>query len=86
MTYDDFVLTDCQLLEVFTVAREQGTLVMVHAEGCDQFKFMTDRLEREGNTDSFYHAASRPELVEREATHRAISHASCQGPALGPQA
>ena len=79
MTYDDLVLTDRQLLEVFTVAREQGGLVMVHAEGYDQIKFMTDRLEREGKTHSFYHAASRPELVEREATHRAISHAELIG-------
>ena len=79
MTYDDLVLTDRQLLEVFTVAREQGALVMVHAEGYDQIKFMTDQLEREGNTHSFYHAASRPELVEREATHRAISHAELIG-------
>jgi dihydropyrimidinase len=79
MTYDDLVLTDRQLLEVFTVAREQGALVMVHAEGYDQIKFMTDRLERGGNTHSFYHAASRPELVEREATHRAISHAELIG-------
>ena len=46
---------------------------MVHAEGYDQIKFMTDRLEREGKTASYYHAESRPELVEREATHRAIS-------------
>ena len=75
MTYDDMVLTDRQLLEVFSVAREQGALVMVHAEGYDQIKFMTDRLEREGKTHSYYHAESRPELVEREATHRAISHA-----------
>jgi dihydroorotase-like cyclic amidohydrolase len=79
MTYDDLVLTDRQLLEVFTVAREQGALVMVHAEGYDQIKFMTDRLEREGKTHSFYHAASRPELVERGATHRAISHAELIG-------
>ena len=79
MTYDDLVLTDRQLLEVFSVAREQGALVMVHAEGYDQIKFMTDRLEREGKTHSYYHAASRPELVEREATHRAISHAELIG-------
>ena len=79
MTYDDLVLTDRQLLEVFTVAREQGALVMVHAEGYDQIKYMTDQLEREGKTHSFYHAASRPELVEREATHRAISHAELIG-------
>ena len=50
MTYDDLVLTDRQLLEVFTVAREHGALVMVHAEGYDQIKFMTDRLERDGKT------------------------------------
>ena len=52
---------------------------MVHAEGYDQIKFMTDRLEREGKTHSYFHAASRPELVEREATHRAISHAELIG-------
>jgi dihydropyrimidinase len=44
------VLTDRQLLEVFTVAREHGALVMVHAEGYDQIKYMTDRLERDGKT------------------------------------
>jgi dihydropyrimidinase len=79
MTYDDLMLTDRQLLEVFTIAREQGALVMVHAEGYDQIKFMTDRLEREGKTAPYYHAVSRPELVEREATHRAISHAELIG-------
>ena len=79
MTYDDLVLTDRQLLEVFTVAREHGALVMVHAEGYDQIKFMTDRLEREGKTQPYFHSASRPELVEREATHRAISHAELIG-------
>ena len=79
MTYDNMVLTDRQLLEVFTVAREQGATVMVHAEGYDQIKYMTDRLERDGKTHSYYHAESRPELVEREATHRAISHAELIG-------
>ena len=79
MTYDNLVLTDRQLLEVFTVAREQGALVMVHAEGYDQIKYMTDRLERDGKTHPYFHAESRPELVEREATHRAISHAELIG-------
>lgn len=75
MTYDDMVLNDRQLLEVFDVAKQEGALVMVHAEGYDSIKFMADRLERAGRTAPYYHAASRPELVEREATHRAISHA-----------
>ena len=79
MTYDDMVLNDRQLLEVFEVAKQEGALVMVHAEGYDSIKFMADRLERAGRTAPFYHSASRPELVEREATHRAISHAELTG-------
>ncbi len=74
MTYDDLVLNDRQLLEVFAAARECGALVMVHCEGYDAIKFMTEKLERAGNTAPYYHAVSRPEVVEREATHRAISH------------
>ncbi len=79
MTYDDMVLNDRQLLEVFDVAKQEGALVMVHAEGYDSIKFMADRLERAGRTAPYYHSASRPELVEREATHRAISHAELTG-------
>ena len=75
MTYDDLVLNDRQLLDVFDVARREGALVMVHAEGYDAIRYMTERLEREGKTAPYYHAVSRPEIVEREATHRAISHA-----------
>ncbi len=74
MTYDDMVLNDRQLLDVFDCARSCGALVMVHAEGYDSIKFMTERLERQGKTAPYYHGVSRPELVEREATHRAISH------------
>ena len=75
MTYDDLVLSDRQLLEVFAVARRERALVMVHAEGYDAIRFLSDRLESEAKTAPYYHAVSRPEVVEREATHRAISHA-----------
>lgn len=75
MTYDDLVLNDRQLLEVFDVARNEQAMVMVHCEGYDTIKFLTERLERAGNNEPYYHAVSRPEIVEREATHRAISHA-----------
>jgi len=74
MTYDDLVLNDRQMLEVFECARSCGALVMVHCEGYDAIKFMTQRLEAAGKTAPYYHAVSRPEVVEREATHRAISH------------
>lgn len=75
MTYDDLVLNDRQLLDVFSVARREGALVMVHAEGYDSIKFLAEKLEAEGRTAPYYHAVSRPEIVEREAAHRAISHA-----------
>jgi dihydropyrimidinase len=75
MTYDDLVLNDRQLLDVFEVARRESALVMVHCEGYDAIRFMTERLERSGQTAPCFHATSRPEVVEREAAHRAISHA-----------
>jgi dihydropyrimidinase len=73
MTYQDLALSDMQLLEVFSTARETGALVMVHAENYDAIRFLTDRLERAGSTAPKFHATSRPIPVEREATHRAIS-------------
>ncbi|WP_197031207.1 dihydropyrimidinase [Bradyrhizobium sp. URHA0013] len=79
MTYDDLVLSDKQLLEVFEVARREEALVMVHCEGYDAIRFLTNRLEREGHIAPYYHGVSRPQAVEREATHRAISHAEVIG-------
>src|SRR3954453_5301310 len=73
MTYEGLALSDLEMLNVMSVARETGALVMVHAENYDAIRFLTDRLERAGKTAPHYHATSRPIPVEREATHRAIS-------------
>jgi dihydropyrimidinase len=73
MTYADLALNDMQMLQVFSTARETGALVMVHAENYDAIRFLTERLERAGNTAPKFHGTSRPIPVEREATHRAIS-------------
>ncbi|GJE27091.1 dihydropyrimidinase [Methylobacterium organophilum] len=75
MTYDDLVLNDRQILEVFEVARREGARVMVHAEGYDTIRYLSERLERSGQTGPYGHALSRPQPVEREAAHRAITHA-----------
>jgi len=74
MTYDDMVLNDRELLDVFDCARGTGALVMVHAEGYDSIKYMTRKLEESGKIAPYYHGISRPQIVEREAAHRAISH------------
>ena len=73
MTYADMVLTDYQILGVMKVARETGALVMVHAEGFDAIRFNTEQLEAGGGFAPKFHATSRPEPVEREATHRAAT-------------
>jgi len=73
MTYEGLALSDREMLEVMSVARETRALVMVHAENDDAIRFLTDRLERAGKTAPSFHATSRPPIVEREATHRAIS-------------
>jgi dihydropyrimidinase len=73
MTYDDLKLNDRQILDVLAVARREGAMVMVHAENADCIAWLTEQLEAAGLTAPKYHAASRPMLVEREATHRAIA-------------
>ncbi|HTN62970.1 MAG TPA: dihydropyrimidinase [Devosia sp.] len=73
MTYEDLALSDYQILEVMNVARDTGALVMVHAENFDAIRFRDKQFEQQGKTAMVYHAKSRPIIVEREATHRAIS-------------
>lgn len=75
MTYDDLKLDDRQIIEVLAVAREHGAMVMMHAENADCIAWLTERLLKAGHTAPRYHAEARPMLVEREATHRAISYA-----------
>jgi dihydropyrimidinase len=73
MTYDDLRLSDREMLEVLDVARRHGALVMVHAENADCIAWLTERLMDESHLAPRYHALSRPPVVEREATHRAIA-------------
>jgi dihydropyrimidinase len=73
MTYDDLKLGDGEILDVLAVARAHGAMAMVHAENADCIAWLSRRLEAAGRTAPRYHADSRPMLVEREATHRAIA-------------
>ncbi|WP_213957994.1 MULTISPECIES: dihydropyrimidinase [unclassified Variovorax] len=73
MTYDDLKLDDGQILDVLDIAKRHGAIAMVHAENSDCIEWLTRRLEAMGRTAPRFHAQSRPMLVEREATHRAIA-------------
>lgn len=73
MTYDRVRLNDSQILDVLTVARAEGAMVMVHAENNDCIEWLTRKLEQAGKTAPRYHADAHRMLGEREATHRAIA-------------
>lgn len=73
MTYDDLKLSDGELLRVLALARREGAMTMIHAENADCIGWLTEQLELAGRTAPRHHAESRPSVVEREATHRAIS-------------
>jgi dihydropyrimidinase len=73
MTYDDMKLDDRQIIDVLACARIHGAMTMIHAENSDCIGWLTERLLAAGLSAPKYHGASRPMLVEREATHRAIA-------------
>jgi dihydropyrimidinase len=73
MTYDALKVNDRQILDILALARREGAMTMVHAENTDCIEWLTEKLELAGRIQPRYHATSRPNIVEREATHRAIS-------------
>jgi dihydropyrimidinase len=73
LTYDPLRLDDRGYLRVLAAARRLGCLVTVHCENYDAIGWMTEALLAAGLTTPKYHAWSRPPVVEREATHRAIA-------------
>jgi len=73
MTYDLMKLDDGQLLDVLALAREEGALVMVHAENNDVIKWLSRRLLERGHTAPKYHGIAHDPLAETEAAHRAIA-------------
>ncbi|NHH83876.1 dihydropyrimidinase [Burkholderia gladioli] len=73
MTYDALRLDDRQVLDTLLHARRLGVLPMIHAESHDLIGWLTDRLLGFGYRAPRYLAHARPALVEREATHRAIT-------------
>ncbi|ODN92750.1 dihydropyrimidinase [Cryptococcus wingfieldii CBS 7118] len=73
MTYESQRLKDRELLDVMVAARKNKVTTMIHAENGDMIEWLTDKLETKGMLAPYYHALSRPPLVEGEATNRAIA-------------
>ena len=73
LTYEPLHLGDADYIKVLVAARQHGCLVTVHCENYDAIGWRTKALLAAGMTAPTYHAWSRPRVVEREATHRAIA-------------
>jgi dihydropyrimidinase len=73
LTYDDLHLDDRGFLRVLAAARRNGALVTVHCENYEAIAWRTEALLKAGRTAPKYHAWSRPPMIEREATDRAIA-------------
>lgn len=73
LTYDPLHLDDRAYLRVLAAARRNNAFVTVHCENYEAIGWRTEALLAAGNTAPKYHAWSRPSIIEREATHRAIA-------------
>ncbi|EAW14617.1 hydantoinase/dihydropyrimidinase family protein [Aspergillus clavatus NRRL 1] len=73
MTYEALQLRDNQILDVLLQSRTDGITTMIHAENGDVLSWMTEQLERRQLLAPKYHATSRPQILESEATNRAIA-------------
>lgn len=85
------MIDDRQMIGLMNEVKKWGGLVTVHAENGDLADSLIQENKAKGNLTPGYHALSRPEIVESEATGRAIDiaysgnhpvyivHMTCEG-------
>lgn len=73
MTYERMRLHDEQILDVMSVARREGALVMVHAENHGMISWLANKMVRQGNVAPRYHAICHTRGSEAEAINRIIA-------------
>src|SRR5580704_7554136 len=73
LTYEPSHLDDREYIRVLAAARRTGALVTVHCENYEAIRWRTAALMEAGRSAPKYHSWSRPKVVEREATYRAIA-------------
>lgn len=74
-----FYSDDGQILRAMQNTSESGGLMMMHAENGIAIDVLVAQSLARGDTDPKYHAFTRPEELESEATHRAIKLARVAG-------
>ncbi len=67
-----FYSDDGQILRAMQRARENGAMIMMHAENGLAIDVLVQQALARGETDPIYHGLTRPQALEAEATSRAI--------------
>jgi dihydropyrimidinase len=70
---------DSQIFRAMRKARDAGALTCMHAENGPAIDVLVREALAKGQTAPKYHALTRPELAEAEATHRTIALAEMAG-------
>jgi len=70
---DVFMVNDDTFFNALLTARENGMLIMVHAENGDVVDVLQKKIVAAGKTEPKYHADAHPALAEGEATGRAVA-------------
>src|SRR5215203_6251503 len=73
------MVTDDLFFRVLEHTRDLGSLTMVHCENGWVIDVLVERALAAGQTDPIYHALTRPESVEAEATNRSVRLAELAG-------
>ncbi|EMD00881.1 hypothetical protein BAUCODRAFT_187843 [Baudoinia panamericana UAMH 10762] len=73
MTYDAMKVNDREVLDILFTCKALGMTTMIHAENHDMIAKLIEGLERNKNTEPYFHAVARPRIAEDEASYRAIS-------------
>ena len=73
------MVTDDLFFRVLETTRDLDALTMVHCENGWAIDVLVERALAAGQTDPIYHARTRPEILEAEATHRSVRLAELAG-------
>jgi dihydropyrimidinase len=74
-----FMVGDPAMWHTMRVAKDTGTIVMVHAENGDAIDALIQEAVAAGTTSPPYHAKTRPPATEAEAVNRAMMFAELTG-------
>ena len=67
-----FYCDDGQILRAMQQARDNGSMIMMHAENGIAIDVLVQQALARGETDPIHHGLTRPQELEAEATSRAI--------------